>query len=141
MEKQKSASLRWSSIERWTIDRLDRDARMARIETVPMRSDRLTYELLEALEKKGVQVGMDHVDLWDIENAETVQMSIEELGGQLGVRSNEMETLSENMVFWNLRGELEERNRVLHATQAARQLAKELYREVTRKEGPRYESK
>lgn len=126
---------RWSSVERWTVERLDRDAGMARIESVPMRLDRITEELLEALSEKGVEVGMDQLSLWDVSRAQIRPMPIERLAGELGVRPDEMETLSENMVFWVFRGNAKEPERVIHATRAARQISKDLYREVARREG------
>ena len=124
----------WSSIERWTVERLDRDAGMARIETVPMRSESITEELLTVLLEEGVKVGMDQLSLWDVGQAQIQPMSIDRLTLVLGLRDDEKEALSENMVFWILRGLQENPDRVIPATKAARQTAKDFYRLVTRKE-------
>lgn len=127
-------SSRWSSIERWTVERLDREAGMARIEAVPMRSDSITEELLTALSEEGVKVGMDRLSLWDVGRAQIRPMRISSLMRVLGLRDSEKEALSENMVFWVLRGLEKGSDRVVPATKAARQTAKDFYRLVTRKE-------
>lgn len=126
-------SLGWSSIERWTVERLDRDAGMARIESVPMRSE-YSGELFGVLLERGVEVGMDRLALWDAGKAQIRPLSIERLVGELGLRPGEEETLSENMVFWVLRSAEGEPDRVVHATQAARQVSKVLYRAAARRE-------
>ena len=122
-------------IERWAIERLDRDAGMGRLESAPMKPECLTSKLFTALDEKGLEVGMDTLSLWDITHTKTRRMSINRLAGLLGVRRSEIDTLSENMVFWMLyRGRTRKPERVLHATQAARQATKEIYRKVTQSE-------
>lgn len=138
METKNSSRLpepsRWSSIERWTVERLDRDLEMARIEVVPMRSEYVTTQLAEALIETGVEVGMDHLSRWSVESARIRRMSIKRLVTELGLRTDERVALSENMVFWILSSAPEERRHVIHATRAAREIARDLYREVARRE-------
>ena len=120
-----------ASIERWTLERLDRDAGMARIESVPMRSDCLTAELLDALSEKGLEKGMDQLSLWDVVNARIRRMPIGRLSKKLGIRPDEREALSENMVFWVLSpAGARKTEQVFHATRAARETTKDLYRKV-----------
>ena len=132
--KPSTTTLR-ESIERWTIERLDLDVGMARIESVPMRSDRVTPELLEILSKTGLKEEMDQLSLWNVKRARTKRMPISRLIRKLNARDSETKALSENMVFWIVRSEnMKTHERVFHATQAARQLSKELYRKVARRE-------
>jgi hypothetical protein len=121
-------------IERWTVERLDRDVDLARIESVPMRSEFITAEFANALIKTGVEPGMDRLSHWDLDRARIRRMSRKRLAGELGLRPNEIEALSENMVFWILGDDPDKPPRVIHATRAARETAKDLYREATRRE-------
>jgi hypothetical protein len=135
-ERKVSENRRQDTVERWTIERLDRDAGMVRIETVPMRSEHLTEELVEGLSEQGLAAGMDRLHLWDVSRARTQRMSVGSFAAKLGLRRHEDDTLSENMVFWILRRKGQrEPERVFHATRAAREVTKDLYRQVTRREG------
>ncbi len=130
---------RWVSIERWAVERLDREAGLARIEWVPMRPEFISDELATMLIDTGVQVGMDQLSRWDLGRAEIRKMSIRRVVAELGLRRDEGDALSENMVFWVLRGVEKEPHRVVHATRAAREVARDLYREVVRREEGRHE--
>jgi hypothetical protein len=124
------------SIERWTVERLDRDAGMARIESVPMKSGCLSAELLGSLFEKGLEKGMDQMSLWDVTRARVQRMPIGRLSKKLGIRPEEMKTLSENMVFWVLSPAGDKKTeKVFHATPAARETAKELYGKVAQRKG------
>ncbi len=124
---------RWSSIERWAIERVDRDAGMTRIECVPMRSE-YVGSFTDVLLDTGVGAGMDLLSYWDLEHARIRPMPIGEVAAELGLRDHERDTLSENMVFWVVRSAAREPRHVIHATRAARETAKELYSQVTRRE-------
>lgn len=122
-----------TSVERWTIERIDRDAGMVRVESVPMLSDRITGELLDSLAERGPREGADHLELWDDRRVSVRRISIKMLIKRLGLRVDEEDRLSENMVFWVVRRtDKAGYERVFHATQAARQMAKELYKRVAR---------
>ena len=123
-------------IDRWTVDRLDKDAGMARIESAPMRSDRISKILLGKLLEKGLDTGMDQLSLWNNRQTRIRRMPLKSLARMLGVRRDERETLSENMVFWVLRyRDKKEPERIFHATQAARETAKDLYFKVAHSAG------
>ena len=129
---------KWVSIERWTVERLDWDAGMARIEIVPMQPRHLTDALMKKLSQKGLETGIDSLSLWDLERARVKRMTLRNLKKTIGVRSSEIKKLDENMVFWALYSEGDKKaQRILHATRAARQVSKDLYKMVTRNEGGR----
>lgn len=129
---------KWGSIERWTVERLDWDAGMARIEIVPMQPRHLTDALMKKLSQKGLETGIDSLSLWDLERARVKRMTLRNLKRTIGVRSSEIKKLDENMVFWALYSEGDKKaQRILHATRAARQVSKDLYKMVTRNEGGR----
>ena len=124
------------AVERWAVERLDRDADMARIEAVPMRPDKVTPTLLGSLAKKGLLEDMDELSLWDARKAKLNGMKISTLVSKLGFREKEKERLSENMVFWVIRsGEKGKADQVFHATPAARKTSGDLYHKVTKTEG------
>ncbi len=124
------------AVERWTVERLDRDAEMVRIEVVPMRPDKVTQSLLGQLAGKGLLEGMDDLSLWDARKAKVKGMKLQALVKKLGFRKDEVEKLSENMVFWVIRsGEKGKADQVFHATPAARKTSSDLYHKVTRTEG------
>ena len=126
------------SVERWTVERLDQDAGMARIESVPIKAEHRTGDLLSRLERGGLEPDMDNLSLWAVDRARVRKMTVAVLRKKLGLQAGERETLNENMVFWVVRrtdGKGVER--VYHATRAARQAAKQLYRLVVRREGRR----
>jgi hypothetical protein len=109
---------------------------MVRVESVPMRSDCLSEELIDTLIEKGLEVGMDQLSLWDIGLSRIRRITVGRFAAELGVRPDEKAALSENMVFWILRFTgAKKPERVFHATQPARQIAKDLYYQVAHREG------
>jgi hypothetical protein len=136
MKKTKNAARQDSSglatVERWAVERLDRDADMVRIEAVPMRPDKITRTLLGSLAKRGPQESMDNLSLWDVRKAKLKGMKLQTLVRKLGLRKEEEEKLSENMVFWVIRDEKAKNEQVYHATPVARKASKDLYHKVTR---------
>jgi hypothetical protein len=107
---------------------------MARVETVPMRPERMT-ETLTKLEKDGLTKDMEHLSFWDARKARIEHLPIDRLAKRLGVRDEEKKKLAENMVFWVVSpGGRRKADRVYHATEAAREATKELYYRVARME-------
>jgi len=141
MRARKTAKSQESaSLERWTIERLDRDAGMARIESVPIRPDRLNKELLHRLSERDPDVEMDQLSFWDIPRARIRRMSIDDVAAKIGVLPDEKDALSENMVFYILRrGRVKKPEQAYHATYVARQTTKQLYSKVTRREEASHE--
>ena len=134
--KETKSAISAVSVERWAVERLDRDADMVRIEVVPMRPDKVTQSLLGQLAGKGLLEGMDDLSLWDARKARIKGMKTSTLVRKLGFRKDEREKLSENMVFWVIRsGEKGKADQVFHATPAARKTSADLYHKVTRTEG------
>lgn len=134
--KQTKAAVTEVAVERWAVERLDRDADMARIEIVPMRPEKVSRTLLGALAKTGLLESMDDLSLWDGRKARIKGMKTSTLISKLGFRKEEKERLFENMVFWVIRsGEKGKADQVFHATAAARKTSKDLYHKVTRTEG------
>jgi hypothetical protein len=123
-------------LERWTIERLDRDAGMARVEKVPMVKSRMTMDMLDTLATSGVTPGMDNIRFWDVKRLRIQRMPAVKLASLFGARDDEKDTLSENMVFWVVRtpgrGAPEQ---IYHATRAARDSVKHLYRQVVKHQG------
>lgn len=131
---KRGSTRRKASIERWTLERFDRDTGMVRIESVPMRSDCLTAGLLKTLSAKGIDKGMDQLHLWNGGRARIRRMQIRRLYKKLGLRPKEREALSKNMVFWILKpADATKSEQVFHATLAAREAAKALYGKVVQK--------
>jgi hypothetical protein len=121
---------RWA-IERWALERIDQDAGAVRIEVVPMVSDRITSAYVNSLVKEGLKEGMDAIEIWDTDATEIRHMKLKQLFALLGVRSDEKDAVSENMVFWILhKGNAMKPEHVLHATVAARESIKAEYEEV-----------
>ena len=108
---------------------------MARLEIVMMKPDCVTADLLETLSRQGVAKGIDQLSLWDTSRVRILRLPFQRLAKRLAIRADEMETLSENMVFWVLRSIADEPDRVIHATQAARQIVRVYYQMLTRTEG------
>ena len=133
MKGTKTASA--ATVMRWTVERLDLDTGMARVESVPMRTEEVTRSLLASLIKTGPIEGMDDLTLWDIRKAKMKSMKLSSLTKKLGFRKKEEEKLSENMVFWVVSPEGAREELVFHATPAARKTASDLYHKVTRTEG------
>jgi len=126
------------SVERWTVERLDRDAGAARVEVVPIKKEFLTGELLDTLRSKGLEPDMDRLSMWDTGRVRIRRMSVTSLARKLDLRPDEKAILSENMVFWLLRPRKDAKEiAAFHATQAARKTSKELYRKAAYGEGGR----
>jgi len=138
-KKRSLAVAQESGVERWTVERLDKDAGMSRIEVVPMRAEHTTDELLDTLLDKGAVPGMDRLSLWDAGRIRNVPTPIAALAELLDLRRDELAALSENMVFWvvRFRGAVH----IIHATSAARRIIKTLYREVALGQEVKNESK
>ena len=99
--KTKRAAGKKVVLERWTVDRLDRDSGMARVEAVRMRANRLTDKLLKQLSSKGLEVELEDLSFWNTRSIKFRKMEIAALESRLGFKSEEeKKTLSENMVFW-----------------------------------------
>jgi hypothetical protein len=76
-EKTKQEEVRQRlSIERWTVERLDPDAGMVRIESVPMRSEFLTQKFLAEVSKEDFEPGEDDLSFWDTGRAKIRRISI-----------------------------------------------------------------
>ncbi|MEE9542922.1 MAG: hypothetical protein V3V95_03980 [Thermodesulfobacteriota bacterium] len=131
--KSKAARNR-QSIERWTIERLDEETGSLRVETVPMKEEFLDYNmdcLLGTDLRSGVTVGMDYLALWDTVLRKTRSMKVGSLVKLLKLKAKEKKILSENMVFWVvIKAGGKEPLYVYHATQAAREAAKNIYNKV-----------
>jgi hypothetical protein len=129
------------SLERWTIERLDRDAGMARIETVPARSGPESEKLKETLIKQNSTLEMDPLSVWDARRLQSKSMLIARLRKILKVSSSKGESLAENMVFYILhRGKAVKPEHVYHVTQAARATAKQLHENVSNYKEARHDS-
>lgn len=122
------------SIERWTIDRLDRESNTARIERVPLNPE-FKSEFTKLINAKKLP-RFDNLSWWKTDKYKVKILSIRSLTRKLQLKDDEK--LSENMVFW-LIGDLSGKtpSRVIHATHMARELTKEIYKKLSdsRKEG------
>jgi predicted metalloprotease len=136
MMRQKKLKQRLPGLSRWTIDRLDRDAGMARIEKVPMLRIKQNVKHLEKIALKGTEPELDELEYWDVQARTIERLPISRLYKKLGLREDERETLSENMVFWVLDPDIRKKEPVVyHSTRSARSLSKTLYRQVTGRRG------
>jgi len=133
----KSSSIKkWTSIERWAVERLDRESGMARIESTPMRPEKLTDRLMKMLAKKGVEPGEDKISCWNLKKVKIKRLQIKRLARKIGFRDEEIGIIMENQVFWALFSKGEKKpDRVLHATRAARKESKKLYDSANGKGG------
>jgi hypothetical protein len=112
------------AVERWTIDRLDRDAGVARLEKVQMIK-RYIQEFISLINNAD-ETTAEKLEWWDSKKAIATFIPIAELMDILKLKDDE--TLNENMVFWILKGDFGQK--IIHATNQARNLAGELYRKV-----------
>ncbi len=112
------------SIERWTIDRLDRDAGVARLEKVPLAKE-FSDEFVSMIAAKA-DITTERLEWWDSSQTTVEYISIAELKDFLTLETDV--TLNENMVFWILK--IGSELTIIHATNQARSLAGELYRKV-----------
>jgi len=109
---------------------------MARLEAVPMHERYVTGRLIERLLTKGLEPGMDQISRWNTDRIGVSHVRIATLARRLGFRSDNENSLAENMVFWALRPATKrKRLRVFHATRTARWTAKSLYNAALRKDG------
>ena len=116
-------------IHRWTIDRLDKQADVVRIEQVRMKAAKAAQMASSDLDEAR-RNEVDELSWWDTRHARLALMTPGELRDLLGLEPDA--ALAENMVFWLLlQRDLGGTPRVFHATRAARQLAKRLYEAVT----------
>ena len=130
------SDMKLASIERWTIERIDRDTGMARLESVPMRDEYATRKLVSTISKNGLDSDADNIEFWNTKKAGIKQMKLNSLIKLLNLRQNEEKALKENMVFWAIRySDKKKPEKMFHATTAARQLSKKLYQKVTHTEG------
>ncbi len=124
------------SIERWTVERLDHDAGLARVETVPMKTEYVTQAFLDHLVQEGLAGEMEDLSLWEVNSLRMLRLPIRRLLGTLGMRPEEAETLSENMVFWMIvPGRGKTPVSIYHATGLARKVSNDLYDRVRNGKG------
>jgi len=111
-------------IERWTIDRLDRETNTVRIEKVPLNPE------FESVFRKGIEVKklpkQDNLSWWKTDKYKVQILSIKSLANQLQLKDDDK--LNENMVFWMVGRK--KNVKVIHATQMARELTKSIYNKL-----------
>jgi hypothetical protein len=110
--------------QRWTLDRIDIDADVVRVEIVPLRKE---------FDKKGFAKRLaasveETLRWWDIEKAKTEFGPVEWLRASLLL--DRKQPLAEGMVFWVIK-KGKKVTKVIHATQAARELSKRMYGRLT----------
>lgn len=115
---------RFDGVERITVERFDVEADTVRLEIVPL-AKKLT---LEFFEKNILPVNTDNLDWWDTQHRANEILSAQAAKTKLSLKPQE--PLTENMVFWALSQD-GKYTKIYHATQAARNLAKELYKSIT----------
>lgn len=115
-------------LERWTIEKVDEEAGVVRIERVKMHG-KLYEEKFKNKLSKSAGSGSDNLSLWDISTDLSVTMPLEKLRKKLAMRKNE--AIWENMVFWILIKGEDSVMQVYPATQAARELVRDLYLKVS----------
>lgn len=115
-------------LERWTIEKVDEEAGVVRIERVKMYRKLYEEQFKDKLSKSAGS-GPDNLSLWDISTDLSITMPIEKLRKKLAMRKNE--AIWENMVFWVLIKGEDSVMQVYPATQAARELVRDLYMKVS----------
>ena len=114
-----------SKCQRWTLDRIDLDAEVVRVEIAPLRKEFDANGFAERLETSAEEI----LEWWDVEKAKTEFGSLKWIRSRLQLKGDR--TLAEGMVFWVVkRGN--KIMKVIHATQAARNLSKRMYSRLTR---------
>jgi hypothetical protein len=111
--------------KRWTLDRIDADADVVRVEIVPARSEYDTKGFAEELAASAEEI----LGWWDVEKAKTGFGSVNWLRSNLLL--DKKQPLAEGMVFWVVK-KGNRVTKVIHATQAARELSKQMYGRLTR---------
>jgi hypothetical protein len=106
--------------QRWTLERIDADADVARIEIVRPRREYDTKEFAERLAASAEE----NLEWWDVEKAKTALGSLNWLRSSL--RLEKQQPIAEGMVFWVVK-KGNRVTKVIHATQAARELSKRMY--------------
>ena len=115
-------------LERWTVDRIDEEAGVVRLEKV-----RMPQRVLERVVKDKVAGGLfekDDLELWKEGDERSEAMTRDGFLKRLGLKLMDKETLAENMVFLVLMSVKGKVLAVYHVTQAARELSRELYEAV-----------
>ncbi len=111
-------------IERITVERYDMEADTVRLEVVPLSK---TYNL-EFFEKNILTVNVDNLVWWDTQNRDNEILSSKDARNKLSLKAED--PLTENMVFWAVSQD-GKYQKIYHATQAARNLAKDLYKTIS----------
>jgi len=115
-------------VKRLTIERLDQEEGVVRVEQVPLSGKYSTAQFIKELAQKE----KEELDWWDIDHEETITDEIEAFSEKLGLRKED-EKLEENMVFWKV--ELPgKKTQIFHATQPARELSRNLYTKLTERQ-------
>ena len=124
-----TTQLKGCKVWRYAVERLDYEDSVVRLECVPLAEEIEVKHFVERMAKEE----KERLEWWDTKRAESRVLSIKGCRRYLHLESQE---LVENMVFWVLlKGRKVER--VIHATQAARELSAELYSHlVPRPQGP-----
>jgi len=109
-----------TEVQRLTVERLDKEAEVVRVESVPLSGKYTTEKFTKELAQKEIE----ELSWWDADSEKSEMYRIKELREKLGLREDE--ELSENMVFWIIK-QSGKPLMVFHATQPARMLSKKLY--------------
>jgi hypothetical protein len=116
-------------LERWTVDRIDEEVGVVRIERVRMPQEVLG-KVIKDSEVASSLFEKDDLDLWK-DGAETSEaMTRDVFLKRLSLELKDKEALAENMVFLVLMDTKGKVLAVYHVTQAARELSRELYEAV-----------
>jgi len=114
-------------VQRWVVDRLDYESDFARVEIALLSEEFDSERFLKSLTKKIPQ--SEKLSWWNLNEISTKTLSIGRLRKQLSLQKSA--PLSGNMVFWVVtKSKPRKIIRVYHATAAARELAKTLYKSV-----------
>lgn len=114
-----TTQLKGCKVWRYTVERLDIEDNIIRLEQVPLAKEIEVKYFLDRIAKEE----KEELEWWDTKLTKSRVFSIDECRKFLRLESQE---LVENMVFWIL---LKGRKvkQVIHATQATRKLSTELY--------------
>jgi len=111
--------LKRCKVWRYAIERLDPECEVIRLECVPLDKGIDVQRFVDKLAKKK----KEQLEWWNTKRTMSRVLSINRFREKLRLKGHE---LAENMVFWVLvKGRKIER--VIHGTDAARELSKELY--------------
>lgn len=110
---------------RYTLDRVEREDNQVRLEAVPLAKG-VSFKKITGLIAAGQP---EQLEWWQTGQAVIQGMSLSAFRQRLGLRrlqDGKGDELAEGMVFW-LRTSQGKLRQVVHATQAARALSKEIY--------------